>query len=149
MFQESNLKQNWRDLKNYNWELKTFLFVVDKSWSFACDIMWNQKCFCRRRDKFKVIFLGKWSLDWISLDIFSWSKFSVNLDVWSKLLFFYFGQLIGTFINVILNFWSCQKLQVIFWHLIKILIMSFWLILNFWSTAKKEPTVFGSWLKFF
>ncbi len=28
--------------------------------------------------------MGKWSLDQISLDIFSWSKFSNNLGVWSK-----------------------------------------------------------------
>ena len=51
--------------------------------------------------------------------LFSWSKNSIN----------------------------CQNLQVISWHLIKILIMSFWLILNFWSTAKKEPTDFGTWSK--
>ena len=39
-------------------------------------------------------YLGEWSLDQISLDIFSWSKVCLNLGVWSKLLFFYFGQLI-------------------------------------------------------
>ncbi len=39
-------------------------------------------------------FTGEWSLDRISLDIFSWSKVSLNLGVWSKLLFLYFGQLI-------------------------------------------------------
>ncbi len=27
--------------------------------------------------------------------------------------------------------------------------MEFWVILNFWSTAKKEPTDFGSWSKVF
>ncbi len=32
-------------------------------------------------------FLGEWSLDRISLDIFSWSKFSVKLGVRSKLFF--------------------------------------------------------------
>ena len=38
--------------------------------------------------------MGEWSLDRISLDIFSWLKFSVNLGVWSKKIFFFFGQLI-------------------------------------------------------
>jgi hypothetical protein len=42
----------------------------------------------------KSLITGKWSLDQISLDIFSWSKVCVKLGVWSKLLFFYFGQLI-------------------------------------------------------
>jgi hypothetical protein len=37
---------------------------------------------------------GKWSLDQISLDIFSWSKFSVKLGVWAKLFIFIFCQLI-------------------------------------------------------
>ncbi len=37
---------------------------------------------------------GEWSLDQISLDIFSWSKFSVNLGVSSKFFKFFFGQLI-------------------------------------------------------
>ena len=41
-----------------------------------------------------ILAVGKQSLDRISLDIFSWSKFSNNLGVWSKVLFFYFGQLI-------------------------------------------------------
>jgi hypothetical protein len=42
MFQESNLKQYWRDLKNYNRKFKTFLFVVEKSGSFASDKMFKE-----------------------------------------------------------------------------------------------------------
>jgi hypothetical protein len=62
--------------------------------------------------------------------------------------FFETFQLIESFINGILGFKkvliNCQNLQVIFWHLIEILIMSFGVILNFRSTAKICKLFFGS-----
>ena len=70
---------------------------------------------------------GKQSLDQISLDLFTWSKVSVKFGVWSKLFFFtwsnftWFFHLIKSSNNVILGF------------------------NNFWSSAKKEPTDFGTW----
>jgi hypothetical protein len=78
---------------------------------------------------------GEWSLDQISLDIFSWSKVSVKLGVWSKLFSFLFL--------------SVDQISLDLFSWLKVLLMSFWVILNFWSTAKKEPTDFGSWSKVF
>jgi hypothetical protein len=69
------------------------------------------------------------SVDQISLDLFSWSKFSVKFGIWSK-LFFSLDR-----ISLDLSSWS------------KVLIMEFWVILNFRSTAKICKFFFGSWLK--
>ncbi len=85
------------------WSLIMWYFVINSKqsfWSFTCKRLsthCNQMCLTLRDNCKPLLFknrMGEWSLDQISLDIFSWSKFSVKLGVWLKLLFFYFGQLI-------------------------------------------------------
>ncbi len=85
-----------------------------------------------------TVALDRGSVDQISLDQISWSNFSIKR--------LKSCHLIESFINDSIN---CQKRTYGFWHLIKILIMSFWVILNFWSSAKKELMDFGSWSKLF
>ncbi len=70
----------------------------------------------------------------------TWPKFT-----WSKLCFFTWSKVL---IMKVLYFitWS-NYLRLFSWS--KVLLMSFWVILNFRSTAKKEPTDFGSWSKLF
>jgi hypothetical protein len=43
---------------------------------------------------------------------------------------------------------NCQNPSVLYWQLIKILLMSFLVILKFWSTAKIRQFFFGSWSNF-
>ncbi len=72
---------------------------------------------------------GEWSLDQISLDIFSWSKVSLKFGIWLKLFFVSWSnftwsfQLIKSFINVILSYFklsiNCQKITCKFWQLIE------------------------------
>ena len=88
--------------------------------------------------QFKSSFLGEWSLDRISLDIFSWSKFSVKLGVWLKLFFFLVSwsnftwsfQLMESSKNGILaikKFQSSAKIcKLFFGSWLKVLIMVFW-----------------------
>jgi hypothetical protein len=125
-----------------------FFFTLDeiRHW---CDEqrIWGKKFFClfcpkkylvQKKSCFlenffysikRTFIFGKHSLDRISLDLFSWSKFSVKFGVWSKLFFFTWSnftwsfQLIESFFNVILSYFklsiNCQKRTYGFWQLIK------------------------------
>ena len=52
--------------------------------------------------------VGKWSLDRISLDQITWSKFSNKIGVWSKLCLF-------TWSKVLINHINISSLDRIFW----------------------------------
>ena len=63
-----------------NWEFKLYYFAVCLNINIIKSKLGGKQWL----STLKVLKSGEWSLDWISLDIFSWSKFSVNLGVWLK-----------------------------------------------------------------
>ncbi len=72
-------------------------------------------------------FLGKHSLDQISLDLFTWSKVSVKFGIWSNALFVTRSKVL------IMNFYILSFDGIIS-HVFtrsKVLLMSFWVIFNF------------------